>query len=74
MWYPATSSCSASGKSNGARLVSAMPAVMKMKKPTGCRNTNHFGMNPNQYPDCALTRSTSDSELPSTSTAASAVP
>ena len=28
VWYPATSSCSASGKSNGARLVSATPAVM----------------------------------------------
>ncbi len=25
--YPATSSCSASGKSNGARLVSATPAI-----------------------------------------------
>ena len=27
VWYPATSSCSASGKSNGARFVSATPAV-----------------------------------------------
>src|ERR671912_1884448 len=48
VWYPATSSCSASGKSNGARLVSAMPAIMYTAKPIGCRNTNHRGMNPNQ--------------------------
>ena len=44
VWYPATSSCSASGKSNGARLVSAMPAIMKMKKPSGCRKTYQLGM------------------------------
>src|SRR5215218_6681916 len=44
VWYPATSSCSASGKSNGARLVSATAAVMKIRNPIGCRNTYHFGI------------------------------
>src|SRR6185295_1074719 len=50
VWYPATSSCSASGKSNGARLVSATPAVRKIRKPSGCRNRYHFGRTPHQYP------------------------
>src|SRR5215510_15093230 len=36
VWKPATSSDSASGKSNGTRLVSAMAAVRKQKKPTIC--------------------------------------
>src|SRR5688500_10079665 len=51
VWYPATSSCSDSGKSNGARFVSAKPAVMKMKNPIGWRNTYHFEMKPHQAPD-----------------------
>ena len=45
VWYPATSSCSASGKSNGARFVSATPAVRKMKNPSGWMKMYHFGMN-----------------------------
>ena len=35
VWKPATSSLSASGMSNGARLHSARPAVKKMRKATG---------------------------------------
>ena len=35
VWKPATSSLSASGMSNGARLHSARPAVKKMTKATG---------------------------------------
>ena len=31
VWYPAISSDSASGRSNGSRLVSAKPAIGKMK-------------------------------------------
>ena len=34
VWKPWTSSASASGRSNGARLVSAKPASMKTMKPT----------------------------------------
>ena len=40
VWYPATSSCSASGRSNGARFVSAMPAMKKVRKPTNCGTMN----------------------------------
>src|SRR5215467_13216777 len=39
VWYPATSSCSASGKSNGARFVSAIAAVKYSRKPSGCSST-----------------------------------
>src|SRR5262245_613582 len=78
VWYPATSSCSASGKSNGARLVSAMPAVMKMKKPIGCTNTNQRGATGTpkrcQYPAWAVTDCCSDSVVGMSSTAASARP
>ena len=78
VWYPATSSCSASGKSKGARLVSAMPATKKMKKPTGARNTYHFGTGrtwkSHQAPACASTISRSDSEFAITSTDARAIP
>src|SRR6266540_776733 len=51
----------------------SVPAVMKMMKPTGWRNRNHFGMNPSHTPPCRFTRSVSDSELPMSSTAASAI-
>ena len=78
MWYPATSSCSASGKSKGARLVSAIPAVMKMKNPIGWTKTSQRGATgiPNrcQYPPWAFTTSCSESELAMSSTAASAIP
>src|SRR6476620_6664179 len=37
VWNPATSSDSASGKSNGARLFSATPQTKNSKNPTGCR-------------------------------------
>src|SRR5215475_2119931 len=36
VWKPATSSDSASGRSKGARLVSATAALKKQKKPTTC--------------------------------------
>src|SRR6266516_8117138 len=39
VWNPATSSDSASGKSNGARLVSATPHIKNSRNPIGCRNT-----------------------------------
>src|SRR5437763_1548600 len=39
VWYPATSSCSASGRSNGARLVSATPLTRKTRKPTAWGTT-----------------------------------
>src|ERR1035438_3282558 len=38
VWKPATSSFSASGRSNGTRLVSAKAAIMKMIKLTICGN------------------------------------
>src|SRR5438874_6167814 len=50
VWNPATSSFSASGRSNGTRLVSANPAIRKMTKPTICGigswNTFHLGRKP----------------------------
>src|SRR5262245_19681281 len=39
VWTPATSSDSASGKSNGARFVSATPQIQKRMKATGCKKT-----------------------------------
>src|SRR5262245_45333080 len=39
VWNPATSSDSASGKSNGARFVSATPQIQKRIKAIGCKNT-----------------------------------
>ena len=36
VWYPATSSDSASGRSNGVRLFSAFMATRKMKQATIC--------------------------------------
>src|SRR5271168_3950935 len=38
VWKPATSSDSASGKSKGTRLVSAMAATKKQRKPRICGN------------------------------------
>ena len=40
VWYPATSSLSASGRSNGARADSATPPKRKTRKPTACGTTN----------------------------------
>src|SRR6188472_589685 len=56
VWYPATSSCSASGRSNGARAVSAVPASRKITKPTNCGTTYH------QVPSWPATMSTSESD------------
>ena len=39
---PATISESASVRSNGVRLPSAMAAMKKIRKPSGWRNTNQF--------------------------------
>src|SRR5438270_8691037 len=41
VWNPPVSSCSASGRSNGARLVSARPPMKKITNAIGCRNANH---------------------------------
>ena len=53
--YPATSSDSASGRSNGMRLFSAMLAVRKKTKATGCTKMPHAGSAPNNSPDCHFT-------------------
>src|SRR5215467_15065036 len=43
VWYPATNSASASGRSNGTRLVSASADIKKIMNPNGwTRNTFHF--------------------------------
>src|SRR6185436_4258331 len=39
VWNPPVSSCSASGMSNGARLVSARLPMTKITNATGCTNT-----------------------------------
>ena len=52
---PWTSSASASGMSNGVRLVSAKPASMKIRKPTNWGTMNHI-------PPCEWTIETSESE------------
>ena len=39
-WNPATSSLSASGRSNGSRRVSATPAIRNRTKPRNCGTTN----------------------------------
>src|SRR6266550_5400214 len=41
VWYPATSSVSASGRSNGGRDVSAIAPNMKTSSPTNCGMKNH---------------------------------
>src|SRR6478735_3938605 len=56
VWYPATSSCSASGRSNGARDVSAVPARRKTTNPTICGITYQTSW------FWAATMSTSESE------------
>src|SRR5215218_2754034 len=53
--YPATSSESASGRSNGARALSANAATMKMQKPANCGTTNHMS-------SCDSTMLTNESE------------
>src|SRR5437763_4003549 len=57
VWNPATSSFSASGKSNGTRLVSANAAITNRIKPITCGNPGYWkmvqrGMNPSMYPIC----------------------
>ena len=64
---PWTSSASASGMSNGVRLVSAKPASMKIRKPT------NWGTMYQIWP-WASTRSTSESEPPMMITPSSARP
>ena len=53
VWKPPVSSCSASGRSNGTRLVSASPPMNTSTNATGCTN-------PNQKPvsSCASTMPT----------------
>src|SRR5689334_10293680 len=43
VWNPATNSASASGRSKGARLVSAKAVIMKVRKAIGWVNTNQPG-------------------------------
>src|SRR6476619_3158658 len=42
VWYPATISVSASGRSNGGREVSAIAAIMNTQRPTNCGMKNHI--------------------------------
>src|SRR5258706_2872307 len=54
VWNPAVSSDSASGKSNGARLVSATIAIAKMKNPISPSGKN-LKMNHSPCASCACT-------------------
>src|SRR5919201_3981636 len=56
VWYPATSSVSASGRSKGGRFVSAIPAKKKTRSPTTC------GTAYQTESDCCSTISTRFSE------------
>src|SRR2546423_8214707 len=58
VWYPATSSVSASGRSNGGRLVSALIAKKKTSNPASC------GMKNQIVAPCLLTMSTRLSDWP----------
>src|SRR5213083_226103 len=58
VWYPATSSVSASGRSNGGRLVSAIIAKKKTSSPASC------GMKNQIVAPCLLTMSTRLSDWP----------
>src|SRR5262245_9995388 len=61
VWNPATSSASASGRSKGARLVSASAVIMKITNATGWNTTNQIRL-------CASTIWTSDNDPASSST------
>ena len=58
VWYPATSSVSASGRSNGGREVSAIPASRNTTRPTIC------GMKNQSVACCLSTISTRFSDWP----------
>src|SRR3954463_8921865 len=62
VWYPATSSVSASGRSNGGRLVSAITAKKKTSMPASC------GMKNQIVAPCLLTMSTRLSDWPISTT------
>ena len=62
VWYPATSSVSASGRSNGGREVSAIPPSRKTQSPTNC------GMKNQSVACCRSTMSTRFSERPISTT------
>src|ERR1051325_5081936 len=71
VWKPATSSPSASGRSNGARLVSASAQIMKIAKAGGCTNRFHDGIanGPTcHHCRCASTMVVSESEFAISST------
>ncbi len=57
MWKPATSSFSASGRSNGTRLVSAKPAIRKMRKLKICGNGPCRTFQSRMLPACLSTSS-----------------
>src|SRR5690349_6965134 len=54
VWKPATSSDSASGRSNGTRLVSATAATKKQKKPRICGQTFQPNIPRSGWWDCAV--------------------
>src|SRR6266508_6087185 len=58
VWYPATSSVSASGRSNGGRLVSAITAKKKTSIPASCGTKNQI------VAPCLFTMSTRLSDWP----------
>src|SRR5437868_5418684 len=58
VWYPATSSVSASGRSKGGRLVSAIRAKKKTSRPAS------WGMKNQIVAPCLLTMSTRFSDCP----------
>src|SRR5712691_6970615 len=62
VWKPATSSVSASGRSNGGRLVSAIMAKKKTSSPANCGTTNQI------VASCLLTISTRFSDCPISTT------
>src|ERR1039457_660984 len=76
VWKPATNSFSASGRSNGTRLVSANAAHMKTRNPKICGagpwKMVHCGSHPQVKPDCRTTISRKLSVLTSRSGATTA--
>src|SRR5580765_4867295 len=62
VWWPATSSLSASGRSNGARADSAMPPTKKIMRPIAC------GMKNQSVASCFETISVSRSDCPISTT------
>src|SRR6185295_2662178 len=74
VWYPATSSASASGRSKGSRLVSANAETKNTTNPTNCGRTfQPWKGSASQLPPCWSTTSVSLNEPPERTTPAAAV-